>query len=51
MANLLSNASPVLLEQVLNCMDLPLKEALSEAVNSLPLTSTTPGQRCSSLTS
>lgn len=50
-ANLLSNASPILLEQALNCMNLPLKEALSEAINSVSLTGTTPGQRRSSLRS
>ena len=34
-ATLLSHAPPTLLEQALNCMDLLLREALSEAVDSL----------------
>ena len=34
-ATLLSHAPPILLEQALNCMDLSLREALSEAVDSL----------------
>lgn len=44
-ANLLSHVPPLLLEQALDCMDLPLKEALSEAVNSIPLTASAPRRR------
>ena len=34
-ATLLSHVAPILLEQALSCMDLSLREALSEAVDSL----------------
>ena len=36
-ASLLAHVPPLLLEQALGSMDVPLKEALSEAVNSVPL--------------
>ena len=36
-ASLLAHVPPLLLEQALSCMDLELKEAISEAVNSVPL--------------
>ena len=36
-ASLLAHVPPLLLEQALDCMDVALKEALSEAVNNVPL--------------
>ncbi len=36
-ASVLAHVPPLLLDQALNCMDVTLKEALSEAINSVPL--------------